>query len=89
MGRRGKQREKQEKGQQGRGERWESKQPREIRKEEKENEEEKGKEICVTTMSDKVNIGVPEVGGEGSRGTWHFYAIISFYFSLKIKGMLC
>ena len=34
-----------------------------------DNEEEKGKEICVTTMSDKVNTGVPEVGGEGSRGT--------------------
>ena len=28
--------------------------------------EEKGKEIGVTTMSDKVNTGVPEVGGEGS-----------------------
>ena len=32
-----------------------------------DNEEEKGKEV---TMSDKVNASVPELGGEGSRGTW-------------------
>jgi len=31
-----------------------------------DNEEEKGKEV---TMSDKVNASVPELGGEGSRGT--------------------
>ena len=42
-------------------------------------EEEKGKEIgVVTAMSDKVNTSVPEEAGEGSRGTWHFYAIIAY-----------
>ena len=33
-----------------------------------DDEEEKGKEVGVT-LSDKVNTKVPEVGGEGSRGT--------------------
>ena len=32
-------------------------------------EEEKGKEIGVVTMSDKVNTSVPEEAGKGSRGT--------------------
>lgn len=41
-------------------------------------EEEKGKEIGVVTMSDKVNTSVPEEAGKGSRGTWHFYAIIAY-----------
>ena len=42
-----------------------------------ENEEEEGKEIGVT-ISGKVNTSVEDVGGEGSRGTWHFYVKISY-----------
>ena len=38
-------------------------------KEKTDEEEGKGEEIGVCSLSDKVNTSVPEVGGEGSRGT--------------------
>ena len=69
--------EKEREGEGTESEETEKKEEEETKEENEEKEEEEGKEIGVT-ISDKVNTSVEDEGGEGSRGTWHFYANISY-----------